>query len=158
MATSRDLKLLPCIRRLVVAITTNRHPETYSPDTGAGMLLVHFLCLVFEWRWYWTRHYFLQHIQTGASFNLLISGRREDLRWCRAKITLMLANKILCKVNFITANLNLLVYLWQVYTHKFQYLTPDHTFVSDTSVYVYRSCLKGLSVSVGGKSLVWMPL
>ena len=62
--------------------------------------------------------------------------------------------RLLYKVNFITANLNLLVYLWQVYTHQFQYPTPDDTFVSDTSIYVYRPHLKCLSVSVGGYTVI----
>ena len=38
-----------------VDITANRHTKIYSPATGAGMLLIHFLCLIFEWCWYWTR-------------------------------------------------------------------------------------------------------
>ena len=74
-------------------LTANRHPETYSPNTGTGMLLIHFLYLILEWRWYWTKALFSTTQILTALFNLFIIDMREDLGCGRAKMTLMLDNE-----------------------------------------------------------------
>ena len=56
-----------CSVSINVCITANRHLETYAPDTGAGMSLIHFL----------------------FSFSLLISVMWHDVRCGCAKVTLI---------------------------------------------------------------------
>ena len=70
----------------LLILTANRHLETISPDTGADTFFVPRI------RVKQLLNKVLKHTQRGASFNLLIRGMREDLRWCCAKMTLMLAS------------------------------------------------------------------
>ena len=66
------------------------------------------MCLVLESSCYRTFSATqITHIFT-ASFNLLISGTREDMGCGRTKMTLM---KLFCKLKFITVKSNMLVYL-----------------------------------------------
>ena len=68
-------------------------------------------------------------------------------------MTLMLVNEVAIQSKINYRELKPACVYETMYTHKFQYQTLHDTFVSNTSVYVYRTRLKCLSVSVGGNAL-----